>query len=118
MGKLYDSGEMSVDGKRARWNVTKTDKGVEVLDESLYSDKPAVIHYYRDGNYPELPQDWDAVINDYGTTAAEVWLHELQGHTADRVISPYARAMGRKTSAAKVTTARQNGLKGGRPRKY
>lgn len=118
---LYDTGEMSIGGNRGRVTVTKTAKGVEVKRDSLYSDEPTTIHFYRDGNYPELPADWDERINDYGTTNAAWWLNSLQGHEIDKTINPYARALGRSggssTSQAKRQASRENGKRGGRPRK-
>lgn len=122
---LYDTGEMSIDGNRGRVIVVKTGKGIEVKRDSLYSDEPATIHFYQDGNYPELPQDWQAAINDYHITQADYWLNQLQGYEVDRRINPHARALGRKggrkggksTSQAKSAAARANGRKGGRTRK-
>lgn len=83
--KLYDTGSMDVGGKRARVIVTKTAKGITVKHDSLYSDQKAYTEYYRDGNYPQLPENWEAVINQYMTTEAEAWLHNLGGYTPDKV---------------------------------
>lgn len=118
---LYDTGEMSVGGNRGRFTIAKTTKGVEVKRDSLYSDEPTTIHFYKDGNYPKLPADWAASINDYGTTNADWWLENLRGHEIDHVVNPHARALGGRggasTSKAKRQASRENGRKGGRPRK-
>lgn len=42
--------------------------------------------YYKDGNYPEVPTNPDEVINDYWTTAGQLWNHELKyNRIPDRV---------------------------------
>ena len=83
--KLYDSGRMDVGGQRARVIVTKTAKGITVKHESLYSDERTYTEFFRDGNYPTLPENWEAVINEYMTTAADVFVHDLGGYDADRI---------------------------------
>jgi len=82
---LYDTGEMSIGGKRERAIVTKTAKGITVKFDSLYSDVRGYTAYYRDGNYPKLPANWDAVVSDYMATAAKLWFHELEGYDADKI---------------------------------
>jgi hypothetical protein len=118
---LYDTGKMSVGGNRGRITVTKTAKGVEVKRDSLYTDEPATIHFYKDGNYPALPADWQAPINDYMTTGADWWLENLRGYEIDKIVNPHARALGGRggasTTEAKRRASRENGRKGGRPRK-
>lgn len=119
--QLYDSGPMEIGNKRSRVIIRKTTHGIEVETDSLYSDAPKRIEYYRDGNYPQLPADWSAVINTHMTTAADAWLYELEGHDPDKHINPYARSLGTaggsSTSKRKADAARRNGKRGGRPRK-
>ena len=84
--KLFDSGKMSVGGNRSRTIVSKTPKGIVVKCDSLYSDYKATTQFFADGNYPELPSDWQSIVNTkYMTTAADVWFHDLEGYTANRV---------------------------------
>jgi len=82
---LYDSGEMSVDGKRGRVIISKTATGISVKTDSLYNDVQTGTRYYRDGNYPEIPQDWGEIINpDYMTTGCSYFVFQLQNYTPDR----------------------------------
>jgi hypothetical protein len=41
--------------------------------------------YFRDENYPPLPTNWQAVINDYGAYAGDVWFELLKDHRPDRI---------------------------------
>jgi len=83
---LYDSGDMSVGGKRYRVKVRKTGNGIAVDTDSLYSDERPQTRYYYDGNYPELPNDWDEIVDKkWYITAKEKFLDELQYYEPDRV---------------------------------
>jgi hypothetical protein len=85
MTVLYDSGTMEIGGRRARVVVEAVYDGIMVSYDSLYTDDRPRWELYRDGNYPALPDDWEAPINEYMTKAADAWLHDLQGHTPDGV---------------------------------
>lgn len=67
----------------SKLDVRKTKKGIIANQPSGGTVKAM---YYKDGNYPDLPDDPDEVINDYMTTAGEVWRYELRGNRIpDRV---------------------------------
>jgi len=80
MDLLYDSGEMSVSGPRERVRVYRVPAGVAVLYDFL-TDQPSMIVCYT--KYPSLPDDWLSFINVWGTTAADAWLHDLEGYQPD-----------------------------------
>ena len=55
---LFDDGNF-YEGDRYCVTVVKTSKGIAVTVKSAYSDEDHFTKYYRDGQYPELPDDWD-----------------------------------------------------------
>lgn len=61
----------------------KTAKGIIVNQPSSGTVKAC---YYKDGNYPDVPDNPDEEINDYGTTKGQLWNHELRfNRIPDRV---------------------------------
>jgi hypothetical protein len=89
---ILDSGEMSIEGNRERIVVIQVSEGIEVLRDSLYNDEPAVIHFYRHGNYPPIPKDWDRDLTGIGLTEDMRWYDALDNRLPDKVIDPYKRA--------------------------
>lgn len=62
--------------------VRKTKKGIIVNRRSSGTIKAM---YYKDGNYPDVPENPQNTINEYNTTNEEVWFHELGNHIPDRI---------------------------------
>lgn len=88
MKLLHKTEKMSVSGPRSQWSIYKTKKGIKVELHSLI--RPSATYYYRDGNYPELPDDWTEMIcydrPALYWTKAEEWLYELQSYDAYKVV--------------------------------
>jgi len=55
---LFDDGNF-LEGDRYTCVVAKTAKGIAVTVKTAYVDEDHFRKYYRDGQYPELPDDWD-----------------------------------------------------------
>lgn len=58
--------------------VRKTAKGIAVT----YG---RVKHFYRDGNYPDMPSDPGRIINRLGYTAGQRWHWDLEGYVQNRI---------------------------------
>lgn len=52
-----------------------TPRGVAVRQLSAYDTYQDRISYYTD--YPTIPENWSAAINEYNVTEAMLWLHDL-----------------------------------------
>ena len=85
---LYSTIEnLSVGGRRAGYAIYKTDSGIKVVYDTLYGDTPKPTRYYSDGQHPEIPADWAAVVNEGGTTEYDLFIQKLQDFTPYRVVT-------------------------------
>ena len=76
---LLDTGRIGIDDARTRQIITKTNKGIKVDYQSIYDYDQDSISYYREGNYPPIPDSWDTIINsDYHTTSLQLWWYLLE----------------------------------------
>lgn len=50
-----------------------------------FADAP-IVKYYR--QYPPLPTGWDAIIDEYGTVAAEDWILKLHCYKPYKIVTP------------------------------
>ena len=84
---LYSTlNRLSGDDHRRAYEIRKTAAGVAVKTVSMYSDEPTNTKYYKD--YPEIPDNWDATINDSTTTEHDLWMHKLDGYKPYKTIIP------------------------------
>jgi hypothetical protein len=70
--------QLNVSGRRAGHEIRRTTSGISVKRVSLYSDEPTTIRYYKD--YPSLPADWSAAINDSGTTEYDLFMRDIDAY--------------------------------------
>ena len=85
---LYESAKrLAVGGPRNLWRVYKTTRGIKVVFRSLYESGNMTL-YFRDGEYPPFPKNWEAV-NKYKIKAAENWIDRLLEGRAEGIYRPY-----------------------------
>lgn len=82
---LYDTGVMRVEGPRGRVIIAQTEAGIKVEHRSMYCGE-SYTEYYRTGEFPAIPDDWDENINNYNTSRFDRWLFALEGYTPWRTV--------------------------------
>lgn len=75
---------LNIGSQRVGIKIKKTNKGISVERVSLYNNEPTTVAYYKE--YPELPSNWDAIINDNYTSAKDLFMHELENYTPYRTV--------------------------------
>jgi hypothetical protein len=82
---LYTTNKSNLSNEnRALTRVYKTEKGIKVLHREIMENSDYE-SYYRDGNYPQLPKNWDSPYNE-NCTEGEYWLHCLTSYNPNRFI--------------------------------
>jgi hypothetical protein len=84
---IYDTGRMSIGGRRDRVAIKRARGGIHVVTDSIYEDRPGQVWFYRDGAYPEMPespQDW--LQYDGRVSRFSRWMRDLEGCAGVRIV--------------------------------
>jgi len=65
-------------GERGGYEITITNNGnIKLETWSAYVDEPDMIYYIRPDKDNNADTDWGKVVNEYGTTNADILVHNV-----------------------------------------